>query len=69
MTNDIIKFLGFEDSDIEIVNSQYRPKQRIVTLRKNSWHTTVLYVNTLCIQKVFTLGQSTILLCKMADRS
>lgn len=34
MTNDIIKFLGFENSDIEIVNSQYIPKQRIVTLRK-----------------------------------
>lgn len=34
MTNDIIKFLGFEDSDIEIVNSQYRSKQRIITIRK-----------------------------------
>lgn len=34
MTNDIIKFLGFEDSNIEIVESQYKNNQRIITLQK-----------------------------------
>ena len=69
MTNDIIKFLGFEDSDIEIVNSQYRPKQRIVTLRKKLIAHYCPVCEHIMHSNVFTLGQSTILLCKMADRS
>lgn len=34
MSNDIIKFLGFEDSNIEIIDSIYRSNQRIITLQK-----------------------------------
>lgn len=34
MSNDIIKFLGLEDSNVEIINSSYRAKQRILTLQK-----------------------------------
>ena len=34
MSNDIIKFLGFEDSNIEIIDTVYRSNRRIITLQK-----------------------------------
>ena len=34
MSNDIIKFLGFEDSNIEIIDTVYRSNQKIITLQK-----------------------------------
>lgn len=34
MTNDIIKFLGLEEANVEIISSVYRSNQRLITLQK-----------------------------------
>lgn len=34
MTNDIIKFLGLEEANVEIISSVYRHNQRLITLQK-----------------------------------
>ena len=52
MTNDIIKFLGLEEANVEIISSVYRSNQRLITLQKKL----VVHYCPICGHRMYSRG-------------